>query len=82
MIDVEDIKNLDELLEMRADLNFFINKKIVAEIYKENGQEAIELETDRTLARQLLVKVTRRIAELNRRAKKTGSVPRLPVPST
>lgn len=64
MIDVSQIKDLPQLQEMKDDLNFFINKKIVADIYTEQGKEKIELILDRELARELLAKVLKRINQL------------------
>ena len=65
MIDVSQIKDLKELTEMREALNFFINKKIIADIYVEDGKEDIELEVDRKLARELLGKVLNRMSQLS-----------------
>lgn len=65
MIDVSKITDLKELEEMKNDLNFFINKKIVAEIYRDEGKEDIELYVDRELARELLEQVKYRIARLS-----------------
>ena len=76
MIEVSEIKDVKELLEMKDDLNFFINKKIVAEIYKEEGKEQIELNNDRQLARELLNKVIQRLKQFNNRPIKKSVVPR------
>ena len=75
MINVEIIADPKVLLEMKDELNFFINKKIVAELYAEWGHEPIELYTDRELARKLLEKVMRRLREVgaNVPTKKTAS---------
>ena len=64
MINVEIINDPKVLLEMKDNLNFFINKKIVAELYNEWGHNPIELYTDRELARELLEKVLRRLREI------------------
>ena len=64
MINVEIINDPKVLLEMKDNLNFFINKKIVAELYAEWGHNPIELYTDRELARELLEKVLRRLREI------------------
>lgn len=80
MIDFSRIRSLDKLEEMKEALNFFINKKIVADIYKERGIED-ELNYDRTLAREALAKVLNQIDKLNRPARKRHSNPPLPGPS-
>ena len=69
MIDVSTIENVAELEQMKKDLNFFINKKIIADIYKENGEDPIALLLDRDLARTLLSHVIARIQLLTTRAK-------------
>jgi tRNA(Ile)-lysidine synthase TilS/MesJ len=69
MIDFSRIRSLDKLEEMKEALNFFINKKIIADIYKERGIED-ELNYDRTLAREALAKVLNQIDKLNRPARK------------
>jgi hypothetical protein len=61
---------------MRNELNFFINKKIVADIYREDGKEDIDLDIDRDLARTLLEHVKTRIDMLNRPASRRGSARR------
>ena len=66
MIDVSHIKNLNELEEMKTDLHFFINKKIIAEIYAEEGKDPIELKVERDQARELLKKVNNQIKNLNK----------------
>ena len=68
MINVEIINDPKVLLQMKDDLNFFINKKIVAELYAEWGQDPIELYSDRELARELLEKVLRRLREIGANA--------------
>ena len=73
MIDVSTITDVKALLEMKNELNFFINKKIVAEIYEEQDKDKFELEVDRQAARELLTKVLNRIIRLNPPAKKRGS---------
>jgi len=65
MIDVFQIQDVEQLVEMKNDLNFFINKKIVAEIYIEQGKEKIELEIDRQMARELLENVLKRLKQFN-----------------
>lgn len=72
MIDVNTIK-LAALLQIKDDLNFFINKKIVATLYAEEGKDKYELEADRKLARELLSQVVQRINNLNQPIKKRGS---------
>ena len=64
MINFSRIRSLDKLKEMKDDLNFFINKKIIAEIYRERGIED-ELEYDRELSRKALSLVQNRIDELS-----------------
>jgi len=75
MIDVSRIRSLDKLKEMKDDLNFFINKKIIADIYKEQDIED-ELEYDRDMARNVLAEVLKQIDRLNRSVKKKDLVPR------
>ena len=70
MIDVSAIKSLPELMDMKDSLNFFINKKIVADIYAEEDRDAIELETDRETAREILDQVLKQIEILSNRPKK------------
>lgn len=70
MIDTSKIENIEELREMKNDLNFFINKKIIAEIYKEQGKTTYELEADRELARELLIHVIKRLTELETKSDK------------
>jgi hypothetical protein len=84
MIDVTEIKNVNELLEMKDDLNFFINKKIIAEMYAEDKKTPIELENDRKLARELLNNVMQRLKQLNPPARKkvVKSPPPVPVTSS
>lgn len=81
MIDVTQVKDVKELVEMRNALNFFINKKIVAEIYAEEGNEKIDLEIDRRMARKLLENVTARLRQLNPQALKRDSKTHRQVPS-
>lgn len=81
MIDVSRIRSLDKLKEMKDDLNFFINKKIIADIYKEQDIED-ELEYDRDMARNVLAEVLKQIDRLNRSIKKRDLVPRSSETST
>lgn len=83
MIDVTEIKDVKELLEMKDDLNFFINKKIIAELYAEDKKTPIELENDRKLARELLNMVMQRLRQLNPPARKkvVKSPPSVPTTS-
>lgn len=76
MIDVSQITDERELKEIKDALNFFINKKVVADIYKDDGKEDIELFVDRQLARELLVKVTARMKRLSQPSRKWDSKPR------
>lgn len=76
MIDVSQITDERELKEIKDALNFFINKKVVADIYKDDGKEDIELFVDRQLARELLVKVIARMKRLSQPSRKWGSKPR------
>ena len=71
MINISRIKNLNKLEEMKNDLNFFLNKKIVAEIYEEEGKDPIELTIERDQAREILVKVIIQIEKLSKQ--KLGS---------
>lgn len=75
MIDVSEIKDFKELTEMKDDLNFFLNKKIVAEIYKSQELDAEDLEEDRYMARELLENVQRRLTQLSQPVKRPGSRP-------
>jgi len=75
MIDVSEIKDFKELTEIKDALNFFLNKKIVAEIYKLQELDAEDLEDDRYMARELLENVQRRLAQLSQPAKRPGSRP-------
>lgn len=81
MIDVSQIHDLNELKEMKDALNFFINKKIVADIYREEGKEKIELDVDRGMARELLEQVSAQMRRLNPQASKRDSKPPRRVPS-
>ena len=71
MINISRIKNLNKLEEMKNDLNFFLNKKIIAEIYAEEGKDPIELTIERDQAREILVKVIIQIEKLSKQ--KLGS---------
>ncbi len=73
MIDVSQITDEKELREMKDALNFFINKKVVADIYKDDGKEDIELFLDRQLARELLGKVLARMKRLSQSTRKWDS---------
>lgn len=75
MIDVSQIKNVKELQEIKDALNFFINKKIVASLYEEDGKTKEDLAEDRRLAREVFEKVIARLAQLDvsQSAKKKGS---------
>lgn len=73
MVDVSEIKTVTELLEIRDDLNFFINEKVVAEIYKEQKMDADDLEGDRQMAQELLGNVLRRLTQLSQGVKKPDS---------
>lgn len=65
MIDPFEIDDVDELQSIKNDLNFFINKNIVAVLYKEQGQTPLDLKCDRNAARELLQKVIERISVLS-----------------
>jgi hypothetical protein len=80
MTDVTTITELKELEEIKTDLNFFINKKIVAEMYAEDGKEPIQLDLDREAARKLLVEVVKQLSLINRLARKSDSPSRLQEP--
>ena len=71
MINISRIKNLNKLEGMKNDLNFFLNKKIIAEIYAEEGKDPIELTIERDQAREILVKVIIQIEKLSKQ--KLGS---------
>ena len=74
MIDVSRIRDLNKLKEMKDNLNFFINKKVISEIYDERGITD-ELEYDRGLARVLLGHVCNRIITLSQLTMKEDSKP-------
>lgn len=63
MIDVTKIDDVKKLQEMKDDLNFFINKKIVADIYDQK-KKSEELEEDRRLARELLDQILLRLSSI------------------
>lgn len=75
MIDVSKIRSLKRLQEMKDDLNFFINKKIIADIYKERGVEDLVLEDERNKSRDILRLVVERIEELNQLEEKQDLAP-------
>jgi len=60
---------------MKDALNFFLNKKIVAEIYKLQELDVEDLEDDRDMARELLENVQRRLTQLSQPVRKQGSRP-------
>jgi len=64
MINISKIRSLEKLEEMRSDLNFFINKKIIADLYAEQGKDPYELKVEREEAREILMQVLNRIKEL------------------
>ena len=72
MIDFSRIRSIEKLEEMKKDLNFFINKKVIADVYEERGI-GDELEYDRGLARDALDKVLKQIEKLNQPIAKRGS---------
>lgn len=75
MIDVSRIRSIKRLREMKGDLNYFINKKIIADIYEERGIEPLVLEDERRKARELLTLIVERMEELNRQEEKPDSEP-------
>lgn len=74
MIDVSRIYDLAELEDIKNSLNFFINKKIVVEVYEDDGKTRDELDADRELARELLGKVLAQIDKAKSRPRRYASV--------
>jgi hypothetical protein len=64
MININKLKSLKKLNDMKNDLNFFINKKIIADLYNEEGCHPFDLKNDRKLARKALKMTNERIKTL------------------
>jgi hypothetical protein len=74
MIDLNRIRNLKELEEMKGDLLEFINNPEIANVYVEDygwGPEDFEADTEEV--KRLLEKIERRMKSLDRYLTKSGS---------
>ena len=75
MTDLNKIRNLKTLEEMRRDLNEFLTNPIIPEIYKEDPQgEDGDYEGDKEQVQELLLKVEHRIKSLGKFVARQNSI--------